>query len=100
MTRDNSGESTHSLLSAPAATPTNLGLGLGLDSSSLPTSSIISSASRPVPASIDVIAANQMAFGRMGEWSSNPTPITPHDTRDQHPREYCGCSTIWADGSC
>ena len=74
MTRDNSGESTHSLLSAPAAAPTGLGLGLGLGSS-LPTTS--SSAARAVPASIDIIAANQMAFGRMGEWSSNPTPITP-----------------------
>lgn len=66
MTRDNSRESTHSLLSAPATA------GLGLLGAS-----IRSDDSRPAPASIDVTAANAVEFGRIGEWSNIVTPMTP-----------------------
>jgi NB-ARC domain len=65
MSRDNSKESTRSLLSAPATT------GLGLQGTSLPTRD-----ARPTQ-SIDVVAANEMEFGRIGEWSNNVTPFTP-----------------------
>lgn len=66
MSRDNSRESAHSLLSAPAATS------LDVHGTSLPTRD-----ARPAPSSIDVVAANEVEFGRIGEWSNNVTPFTP-----------------------
>lgn len=73
MTRDNSAESTHSLLSAPATTPAGLGLGFG---GRLPT---VSERRPGGLESIDVVAANTVEFGRVGEWSNSAmaTPLTP-----------------------
>jgi hypothetical protein len=70
MTRDNSAESARSLFSAPATAPAGLGIG-----NSLPTAT----ERRLLPSNIDVIAANAVEFGRMGEWSnaSIATPLTP-----------------------